>query len=564
MRPARSHPPWAASLAAGTLIAGTLAAGTLVFVTPAAAQAPPESSEPFGEVIDVRVVNVEAVVTDRAGNRVTGLGPEDFRLVVDGEETPIDYFTEVRGGVAAEPDPESGPGAAGDRPPAVEAGEPVGRSFLLYIDEITARPHDRDRVIDGLRDQVAHLRPEDRMAVVAFDGRQLEMLQNWTSSQQELDRALRDARGRPAHGMLWDAERRVVNRRLAGNIDAPPADEFNPFRLGFDDLDLAERTVARLERAVSGSTAALRVFGGPPGRKVMLLLAGEWPFAIDRWIAGGRNRVVNDPSIESGADIYGPLVDTANLLGYTLYPVDLRGLDSQRLSDRRGGLPDPTSGGILQESLVHDTFEYLAQATGGRALLNALSTDALAEAAVDTRSFYWLGFTAERAGDEDRHRIKLKVLRPGLSVRTRDSFRDLSRQHEITLAVESGVRFGGVPGAMPLPGELGEPEKSGRRRMEVPLKVAIPLDLVTFVPTRKGVEGRVELRIAALDELGETNEVPVVEVGVRLDEPPEPGKYSLYEAQVELRKLEHRLLISVHDAVSGRAAALEASVRPPS
>ena len=44
-----------------------------------------QSPEPFGEVIDVRVVNVEVVVTDRDGNRVAGLQPGDFRLRVDGE-----------------------------------------------------------------------------------------------------------------------------------------------------------------------------------------------------------------------------------------------------------------------------------------------------------------------------------------------------------------------------------------------------------------------------------------------------------------------------------------------
>ena len=34
----------------------------------------------FGEVIDVRVINLEVVVVDRDGVRVTGLKPEDFRL----------------------------------------------------------------------------------------------------------------------------------------------------------------------------------------------------------------------------------------------------------------------------------------------------------------------------------------------------------------------------------------------------------------------------------------------------------------------------------------------------
>ena len=67
--------------------------GLAVISQPADAQTPA-----YGDRVDVRVVNVEAVVTDKQGVRVFGLGPESFRLMVDGEEVPIDFFSEVRGG----------------------------------------------------------------------------------------------------------------------------------------------------------------------------------------------------------------------------------------------------------------------------------------------------------------------------------------------------------------------------------------------------------------------------------------------------------------------------------
>ena len=58
----------------------------------------------FGEVLDVRVVNLEVVVTDRQGIPVRGLRPVDFILKVDGDEVPIDYFSEIRGGTATVPE----------------------------------------------------------------------------------------------------------------------------------------------------------------------------------------------------------------------------------------------------------------------------------------------------------------------------------------------------------------------------------------------------------------------------------------------------------------------------
>src|SRR4051794_6655956 len=90
------------------------------------AQEPPLPSA-FGTSVDVRVVNVEAVVTDRDGRRVHGLTAADFRLLVDGRETPVEYFAEVGG--------EAGAGAGNPGlPPSAPA--PQGRSFLLFIDDL--------------------------------------------------------------------------------------------------------------------------------------------------------------------------------------------------------------------------------------------------------------------------------------------------------------------------------------------------------------------------------------------------------------------------------------------
>src|SRR3954449_7059348 len=72
--------------------------GVLVAAEAGPADVPTQSPPVFGEEMDVRVVNVEAVVTDRQGNRVTGLKPADFRLRVDGKEVPLDYFSEVKEG----------------------------------------------------------------------------------------------------------------------------------------------------------------------------------------------------------------------------------------------------------------------------------------------------------------------------------------------------------------------------------------------------------------------------------------------------------------------------------
>ena len=82
------------------LLTGGLLCLALTGVTAEPQEGASGQSLTFGEVIDVRLVNLEIVVTDREGNRVAELLPEDFRLLIDDEEVPIEFFTEVRNGVA--------------------------------------------------------------------------------------------------------------------------------------------------------------------------------------------------------------------------------------------------------------------------------------------------------------------------------------------------------------------------------------------------------------------------------------------------------------------------------
>src|SRR3982751_5496928 len=170
-----------------------------------AQDAPPS----FGESIDVRVVNVEAVVTDRQGKRVTGLKPEDFRLRVDGREVPVEYFSEIRDGEALAATPEAAAQSQEAKTAAVQgvAEGRVGTYYLLYVDDFFSTPAQRDAVLAALKKDLGRLGPDDRMAVVAYDGGRLTMISNWSGSPADLGRALDQAMARRTTGLLRRAER---------------------------------------------------------------------------------------------------------------------------------------------------------------------------------------------------------------------------------------------------------------------------------------------------------------------------------------------------------------------
>lgn len=270
-------------------------------------------------------VDLEAVVTDLEGNRVNGLSAGDFRLLVDGAEVPIERFTEVAGGA-------------------------VGRSFLVFVDDSLASAVQRDLVLWEIERDLDRLGPDDRMAIVAFDGARLRRLADWTGDRAVLAAAFAEAR-----------------RRSAG----APA--------------LAEDEAA--VRAADAAAGALRELPLPAGRRAMLVLSGGWS-------AG---------TLE--------LVREANHLDYTLYPVDVPGLDIAR-----------ALGSLDGEQASHDTLVALAQATGGRPALDSARLAALEQAEEDTRSWYQLGFSP---ADGESHQIELEVRLPGLSVRARHSLSGL-------------------------------------------------------------------------------------------------------------------------------------------
>ena len=79
------------------------------------------------EKIDVRVINVDVVVTDKKGNRVPGLTKDDFLIYENGVPKPISNFYEIGGAAkiggrsgapTAQPADAAGPSTEPSRQPA--------------------------------------------------------------------------------------------------------------------------------------------------------------------------------------------------------------------------------------------------------------------------------------------------------------------------------------------------------------------------------------------------------------------------------------------------------------
>lgn len=524
----------------------------------------------FSEVVDVKVINLEVVVTDRAGNLVSDLAPDDFRLLVDGREVTIDYFSEVREGTAV---------AGGNEPPGVDAGRQVGTNYLLYVDDNHTRKNERDIVVRNLIDDLERLGPADRMAIVVQQGTGLQTLARWTNDQVVLRAALerlRDGREFPGsilspiaaarfaaigRGFGFSSGRSARSLGLADvSQDGPgPADMFafagglpssgegrflgNPANLpelptprNFstfrgDDFQLAESYAQRvdLELAMSGALSTLRGFDQPEGRKVMLMLTGDWPLGSFPTNGSTFNTLTE-------LDVVQPLIETANLMSYTLYPIN-----------------DRASQSIWSTA----SFNQVAQRTGGRALFDRRAV--LADAVDDTRSYYWLGFTPNFQGSDLRRRVQVVVDRPGVRARNRNSYLDLSRGAQLAMHTQGALMFADEIAPTGLTVEFGEARPGGFRKMRVPVTVRIPLDELTSIPVGDADQIQLELRFAVVDSTGAQANVPSIPMILRGDA--RNSDVFEFETSVLMRRGPHNLMASVYDPASGKMLMAKETVR---
>jgi hypothetical protein len=285
------------------------------------------------------------------------------------------------------------------------------------------------------------------------------------------------------------------------------------------------------------------------------LLSGGWPSEPAYWVTTDSLTAVQLSGIKGPAELMAPLAGTANRLGYTIYAIDVPGMSGSRVDASIGDVG--TARDQIEESDLRERDEErmlvgLAERTGGEALLNGNNVRAFERAVADTRSYYWLGFTPKWAGDNANHKITVDVRRKGLDIRTREGFSDLSRSTEVSMMVESSLLFGDPPSAEPLKVEIGRGKKAGFGTRDVPIKVMVPLGPLAFLPIAGGFAADTEMRVAVLDEDGNTSEIPVMSLLLKTPTMPIANSFTVWEHTLRMRNKKHQLVVSLYDKASGK------------
>jgi VWFA-related protein len=387
-------------------------------------QAPPPPTDASGQPIfrsGINFVRVDVIVSDRSGNPVGDLKPEDFEITEQGKTQAIETFKLVSldGGLLAstkEPARE----IRTDLDEETEAARDDVRLFAFFLDDY----HVRRETSMQAREQLARfvqtqLGPSDMIGVMyplqATDSVRM------TRNHDAVMRALQQFDGR--------------------KYDYTPRNQYEE-QYAYYPAEIVERI--RNEVSMSAMKALITHMGGlKEGRKALILVSEGYsnilpPQLRDPVAAlpglnnpatgdpfAGANSILEDRAqFSAGMDLEADLRDLYNLANrnnVAIYAVDPRGLSAGEF-----GIDQNISQTIDRQYLssTMETLRTLAINTDGRAIVNRNDLAVgMKQILRDSSAYYLLGYNSSfTATDGKFHEIKVRVKRPGVQVRARKGY----------------------------------------------------------------------------------------------------------------------------------------------
>ncbi|MGK2859332.1 MAG: VWA domain-containing protein [Thermoanaerobaculia bacterium] len=466
------------------------------------------------ESVEVRVVNVDAVVTDKSGKHAPGLKKEDFEVREGGQPREITNFLEVStaaGTLAPRDatDPQTGPAPAAA--PASTAGiERRGRKIVVFLDQNTLQPRNRNRVIDAAGSFATEtMRPGDETMIVTFDKSMTIALQ-FTGDPAVVTQTLTRLKGETVGGVITAQRRtRAQNEILQAILDDEPAD-----LLGICQIYAA--TVQQDANQTIGALQGLMTALSPiPGRKVLVFATEALPArpgadmfyfldGIKGMLPGGGlglNPIVEISKYDIAPRIQA-LGDTANASGFTLYPIFAKGNTDDVAGAEMAGSLTYNFGQAMNMSRdiarTNDAepLSTLANRTGGRMSMggNDLSV-AFDGITADLENYYSIGYRPEGERSGVSRSVVVKVSNPELRVRTKSSFLERTLENEIEETVAAALFYPVDRNDLGVTISTTAPQVQADGTMSTKLRIDLPTANMALLPQGDDLAGSIVIYI---------------------------------------------------------------------
>jgi VWFA-related protein len=386
---------------------------------PAGQQAPaPDGQQPPRIRTGINYVRVDVIVTDKSGQPVLDLTPEDFSLAEDGKPQKIDAFDVVKIDSTAT-EIASGPPRAikNDFDEEREASRPDVRLFVILLDDYHVRRGNdlsvRKPLISFIENQLA---PADMVAI-------MYPLTPVTDLRFSRDRAETVSAIEHFLGRKFDYTARNMFEEQYANYPASVVEKIR------NDITMG---------ALKG--AAVKMAGLREGRKSIIFVSEGFTAMLPTQLQSpnaslpgvgnpyrgdaGAPQASDTQQLFAKADLISDMkmvFDTLNRQNTSIYAVDPRGLAAFEYDVNEGvGIRQDAVG--LRASL--DTLHELAENTDGRAIVDRNDLDVgMKQIMRDSSGYYLLGYNSTQAPTDGKfHSIKVNVKRKGVDVRARKGY----------------------------------------------------------------------------------------------------------------------------------------------
>ncbi|HEU4886565.1 MAG TPA: VWA domain-containing protein, partial [Thermoanaerobaculia bacterium] len=478
------------------------------------------------ETFEVRLQNLDVVVTDGKGKPVRGLTKEDFVVVENGEPQKITNFAIYDAGAGTATSNAAGTDARGEGEPESVVSAPPPRRVVFFVDELGVQRMARNRLYDSVKQFVDAMRPGDVAAVVR-PTTQEKIVQEFTGDRTAIETALKAAI-EDSSVEFSGPKMEVTNLRWQLKQARSPQDVRQAKR------EYADAAARRVEHRLGQIRALTSSLGGVEGKKIVVVVTmglsakpGSEAWDYEETTAplqqpGMLTQQANDPNkgpveVPSPDDperIVHPVIRdltpairdiarTAAANGVTIYaiepdvPLELGVRASASVGSKVGASqggdsgPDPISlitrgfqTDFLQNGAV--TLTSLTEPTGGR-WFRGLSNidDTFRQVSEDLSFYYSLAYRATGQAQNGR-RVAVSIRnRPELRVRTRAEALEKSTESEMTDLVVASLLYPRTVNELGITVTPGTPAKD-RGLFTVPLDVVIPLKNLTFLPADGG------------------------------------------------------------------------------
>jgi VWFA-related protein len=473
--------------------------------------------------IDVSIVNVDVVVTDRQNRPVTGLTAKDFEIRENNNPQPITNFTEYRTPLAkgsglqfsvCRPEPVDGTTPTplqteNCRPdPAAAIAKPEKRTIVLFIERFLLPAFRTKPLFESMRTMLEQtVRPGDAVAIYSWSDWQTFLRTPFTDDVDELRETLSEIEDEST-GVRDDT------------VDMPRT---MTYRHVFHDGTVAELDTSAFEGAASGSLELARIrrkadavkslmqaISGVEGRKILLMATNRFGVyaGADKFFGG---EVPIDRRVELSTDrIRQSLVQTANAYGVTIYPLYPSGIGTSYIAINASDSPsdihsvdrirDHQAAARDQNVLTNETasLQEIAQGTGG--LLAWGHKDVMSllpRITADLDSYYSLAYRATAVPGSRKITVKVKNAR--YTVRTRSRVVERTDTEKMQDRVITNLHHTLTSSVIPIEATVGD-----RTEVGIPITIRIPVAALT---TRPGGGGQFTVFIATGGELGIINDV---------------------------------------------------------